>query len=747
MKKHLIKKAEQGISFSGFDEKWGNRAREVYGKNKDAAVWKQMAGDDNVITQDELKAWQKAQGVAGDGKMGAQTISKLGVSNTSDWIPFQTQKGLSFDQAHAQARKAGAKTFKWNGRTFATEMRSAQKVYTTGLDIPEEELKRHPEKFKQVQQERVQASLAPIKTAHNIDQVSGKDTTLYSYGENVQGQPVYIANRDLNAINALKEKLKTLDPASDEYSQVLDQIDTLRSESFTTVMDDTNVVALAKYAADKDGNGGLTAREGWLPVETSGSNPMEGRIFKKTSGGDQYYITNKRGWIIGTSNDPRIITDDYENATVSRRDHSRESDLKAETYRQAMDQIAQNEIDTHIANGYNPETGKYDVQLPELIQSMNDGKSTFAGVVSHMARKPLGLAFSTGRLLTNAAGELVGLESNYTPTDYWNELTMKNLKNNSGAGDIIADFGQNFYTNDGLWNGVRVGGNFIGDAAAMHFMTKGAPAERMADQKLTQEAQVSQPIYGDKATVTRINRVKGFRTPNVKTVVQNDPHHIVVNADDIAVPMRVEGRVGGGGGKVFGTNTRVGNASWEGMGTTQGNKGIWGNGGSRVQVGGTTRTISTPGTTAQNGIGQLTIDPVLGWTRPVAAQTTNLVNPIYWTHNLTHENTPIEPMVYEPDFAGTEVVTKKQPWIMDWMVDGIQPEGNYNVIPTEENTQGGNVTWVDTDGTPIVSTQGTGTDAKRDTSGKPSKRTGRKKQKKQNGGVLRKGLISKAFVN
>jgi hypothetical protein len=29
-------------------------------------------------------------------------------------------------------------------------MRSAQKVYTTGLDIPEEELKRHPEKFKQV---------------------------------------------------------------------------------------------------------------------------------------------------------------------------------------------------------------------------------------------------------------------------------------------------------------------------------------------------------------------------------------------------------------------------------------------------------------------------------------------------------------------------------------------------------------------------------------------------------------------
>lgn len=663
------------------------------------------------------------------------------------------EQGLSFNQAFAKARKEGAKTFKWKGRTYAAitseEAHRPQRVYTSGLNIPEKELKeKHPLKWKQVQEEKAKASLAPIKTMHNIDQNSGKDTTLYSYGTNASdGKPVYAANRDLNQLNEMNRKLQTLDPTSEEFSQLADEIDAYKKEIFTYVMDDVNVHALAKYAADKNDQGGLTAREGWIPVETSGNNPMEGRIFKQTSGPDQYYITNKKGWIIGTSNDPRIISDDYENATMSRRDFQRESDLDAETYRQAMDQIAQNEIDTHIANGYNPETGKYDVQLPELIQSMNDGKNTFAGVVSHMSRKPLGLAFSTGRLLTNAAGELVGLESNYTPTDYWNELTMKNLKNNSGAGDIIADFGQNFYTNDGLWNGVRVGGNFIGDAAAMHFMTKGAPAERMADQKLTQEAQVSQPIYGDKATVTRINQVKGFRTPKVKTVVQNDPHHIVVNADDIAVPMRVEGRVGGGGGKVFGTNTRVGNASWEGMGTTQGNKGIWGNGGSRVQVGGTTRTISTPGTTAQNGIGQLTIDPVLGWTRPVAAQTTNLVNPIYWTHNLTHENTPTEPMVYEPDFEGTEVVTKKQPWVTEWMVEGIQPEGDYAVIPNAENTKGGNVVWNDSDGTPIVATVGTGTNPVITTSGKPSKRTGRKKQKKQNGGVLRKGLISKTFVN
>lgn len=728
MKKHLVKKAEEGISFSGFNEKWGKRARDVYSKNKDAAVWKQIAGDDNVITQDELKAWQKAQGIAGDGKIGTQTISKLGVSNTSDWVPLQTQKGLSFDQAHAQAQKAGAKTFKWNGRTFATNMRSAQLVYTSGLDIPEEELKKHPEKFKQVQQEKIQASLAPIKVGHNIDQVSGKDTTLYSYGENIQGQPVYIANRDLNAINALKQKLETLDPASDEYSQVLDQIDALKQDAFTTVMDDTNVVTLAKYAADKNNDGGLTARTGWIPVETSGNNPMEGRIFKQTSGGDQYYITNKKGWIIGTSNDPRIITDDYENATVSRRDHSRESDLKAETYRTAMDQIAKNEINSHIQNGYNPETGQYDVQLPELIQSMNDGKATFAAAVSNLSRKPFGLVFGAARALLPGNG--------YTWSDFADEATMKTLKHNSGLGNLIGD-----YLPEGTVRSiVETGGNIAGDMGLMKLMS--TPTESYVIKEGTKGK--ATPIYGDDLAISQHEYVRGYRTPKVVTKYVHGPNHQYY-ADP--TKLRLAQGTSGSGGQVVGSTIKFGKPAWEGMGTTQGNNGVWTHGGSRIQVGATVRPVTTPGTPAQNGHFSTEFRPVVGTTYTPGTPTVWGGNtPTILTHNLTHENTPVEVATYEPDFAGTEVVTKKQPWIMDWMVNGIQPEGNYNVIPTAENTQGGNVTWIATDGTPIVSTQGTGTNAEIETSGKPSKRTGSKKQKKQNGGVLRKILINKNLL-
>ena len=135
------------------------------------------------------------------------------------------EQGLSFNQAFAKARKEGAKTFKWRGRTFAAitseEAHRPQRVYTSGLNIPEEELKeRHPLKWKQVQEEKAQASLAPIKTMHNIDQNSGKDTTLYSYGTNASdGKAGYIANRDLNRLNEMERQLKTLDPNSEEYKR------------------------------------------------------------------------------------------------------------------------------------------------------------------------------------------------------------------------------------------------------------------------------------------------------------------------------------------------------------------------------------------------------------------------------------------------------------------------------------------------------------------------------------------------
>lgn len=71
----------KGISFTGFDPGWGQRAQNVYNDSKTAPVWAQMAGDDNEITKDEFIAWQTKNKVKGgyDGKLGYHTFNAMGL--------------------------------------------------------------------------------------------------------------------------------------------------------------------------------------------------------------------------------------------------------------------------------------------------------------------------------------------------------------------------------------------------------------------------------------------------------------------------------------------------------------------------------------------------------------------------------------------------------------------------------------------------------------------------------------------
>lgn len=72
----------KGISFTGFDPGWGQRAQNVYNDSKTAPVWAQMAGDDNEITKDEFIAWQTKNKVKGgyDGKLGYHTFNAMNLS-------------------------------------------------------------------------------------------------------------------------------------------------------------------------------------------------------------------------------------------------------------------------------------------------------------------------------------------------------------------------------------------------------------------------------------------------------------------------------------------------------------------------------------------------------------------------------------------------------------------------------------------------------------------------------------------
>lgn len=78
----------KGVTFTGFSGDWGTRAQQVYDANKNAEVWRTIAGDDNEITQDEFMAWQRANNVAGgaDGKLGKNSLAALGLQGNYSWM-------------------------------------------------------------------------------------------------------------------------------------------------------------------------------------------------------------------------------------------------------------------------------------------------------------------------------------------------------------------------------------------------------------------------------------------------------------------------------------------------------------------------------------------------------------------------------------------------------------------------------------------------------------------------------------
>lgn len=88
----------KGVTFSGFSGDWGKRAQQVYDNNKNAEVWRTIAGDDNEITQDEFMAWQRANKVDGgvDGKLGRHSLVALGFGSQQDdysWMNPRDQGG------------------------------------------------------------------------------------------------------------------------------------------------------------------------------------------------------------------------------------------------------------------------------------------------------------------------------------------------------------------------------------------------------------------------------------------------------------------------------------------------------------------------------------------------------------------------------------------------------------------------------------------------------------------------------
>lgn len=595
LKQRLIKKAQNGISFSGFDEKWTKRNSAVYNKNKDAAIWKEVAGDDNVITIDELKSWQKSKGETGDGKIGKKTLKKLGFNSKHNWI--------------------------------TRDINRPQLVYTTGLNMSEEEKTKHPNVAKKDRQNKSKNSTKAVKTAHNINQISGDDTTLYSYGiDKKSGKSVTIANRDLNNLRKMEKQLQSLDPKSPEYEKLLEEYGIAKAEAFTTNMDEVVVRANPIYAADRDENGSLVAREGWIPVQASEGNPYAGRVFKKTYGPDQYYVTNGRGWFMGTSNDPVILSADPTKAIKAMWDTQRHDALMHDAYMQAYDDAANTETTQRVNNNWNPNTGRYGISTEDLIASMNNGKRGFINGAS---------VITNGVNHAIMGGVKAAFDDDYSLADYGNGF-LGNPKNNIvGVGDAFDV--QNPYLRTGL--------NFINPTSVM---TGGAAYI------------ASRPDLA----------LKYNKLPDLKLTYK------VPNSN----------------GKVVGGVYRSGvhNAT---------------------KYRGDVMPVSTGGTHTETVLiprSQMYYQAIQG-VDGTPLLTTGV--------NLPYEQ--IQERSWTPDYQGTETVSYN-PELEKRLATGRYVESDFDIVPTDENTVGGNYRWNGTTGRTIVTMPGSG-NGKRKTKGKSSK--------------------------
>lgn len=112
-------------TFSGFDKTWGDRMQSVYDHNN-SFDYSEMAGDDNVITLDEFKAWQGKHSLTPDGKIGYNTLNAM-YNGKNDYSKFNWVK----KPGQANTNTGGANGQTSNSRGGGTPVTTPSSGQTT----------------------------------------------------------------------------------------------------------------------------------------------------------------------------------------------------------------------------------------------------------------------------------------------------------------------------------------------------------------------------------------------------------------------------------------------------------------------------------------------------------------------------------------------------------------------------------------------------------------------------------------
>ena len=543
--------------------------------------------------------------------------------------------------AFAKARKNGEKTFQWKdpktGKigTYSTKLSGEeyrpQAVYTTGLNIPQEALKQHPELALKSYNENLQQAIIPMKTDLLLDGFINGDNNKYIIGDAGNGYAAVINAKDVKNVKDAYNKAKGWSDLP-EYirSDFEDQLDKV-----TFGMQQVNIGAALKNAAHKDAFGNLVANPGFVPVMYEGTNEVIPNTYLR-EGTNQYYMTNDNGIIRETSNDKRILSKkDASKALKARYDYQRNDALKHDQEMDARAQTAENVLDEAIRNGYNPTLGVF--QTTDLGADVRSGRNTFARGVN---------AVANGLNHTIAGAGRMALNDDYTYDDYKEGFLNNPYKSTVGVGDVFEIENPNLRFLANMVNPESVTytlGNYYANSSYRPSQLQAAP--------------------GKKSTIY---------VPNQGVVT---------------------------GGK-FTRN----NKPWQGMGTTQGNRGVWTPGGHRTQYGGTHIPISQGGKTAVTfSIPGLEIVP---------SQLTINGGAKTWMPIMF--NDPAQESRTYNWVPGNEVVEGPRQ-IPYW-----EQNTTYSVIPNENKTSGGQFQWNTNRGKTILTMPSTGGVGIRDTDGKPS---------------------------
>lgn len=554
----------------------------------------------------------------------------------------KAQKGLSFKQAFAKARKEGKSTFKWRGATYGTQLKGEsqvvndaaktdvqplvyvpQDVYQVGTQVTDEDREKHPEWAARMDKLNYDVNKAPIIELLNTEAIKNGNTPGYYIGQNSKGQTVYVNKQNarplLNLYNSTKGSTTMSEELADVYGDIL-------SNSATTVMPTVNVMTTAKKTGE--GNNIYT---GWIPVakytDTEGEfavHPsLKGRVFEDMNTGDFVITSPAHKEILFRTSRPRDVEDLGKATDLRYAYHTRKDALTNAQLRQAFAEIGENVIDEAIKKGWNPETGKIKVSQKELDNAIRSGRNDFARAANTVVNAPNHAISGLVRTVVN---------DDYDLKDYAEGFLDSPHKSSIGIGDMFEIENPNVRWFTNLVNPMSVGYT----AATVE------PGEFV-------------PVQSKKST---------FYLPST--------------------------------GKVNGSAFTRNNKPWQGMGrvsynTSQGNRPLFN--GNRTQYGSTLIPQSANGKTPVSfRVSGLEYNP-------------GDIRPRTWMP-IMFEDPKVERPVVNIDLQGsTETEGPSRDFYKEWATKGQVPQIKW-VAPTEENTNGGNWKWHDYHGSVVGSAPG-----------------------------------------